>query len=162
MKIITLHSKKHGNHYCQVDDEDFETLNQFKWYADFVPSDGKFRARSRLGGNVKSPVLMHRFILEVKPNMLVDHVDMNPLNNQKTNLRVTNKANNMKNRNKQNNNTSGFKGVSWNKKDKKWRATIQCDGKWKFLGNFDTEYEAANAYDDAAEELHKQYARTNS
>lgn len=150
------------NQVCIVDDEDFKWLSQYKWYADFVQSDNKFRARSRLNGTLKSAILMHRLILEAKKNELIDHKNMNPLDNRRCNLRKATKAKNMQNRNKQKNNTSGFKGVSWSKNAKKWRATIRSEGIWKFLGNFNTKQEAALAYNNAANSMHGEFSNVNS
>lgn len=159
MISILLGGKKHKGLIALIDEEDFERVSQHKWYADFVKSDEKFRARSRLSGTVKSAVLMHRFILNAKRGELVDHINMNPLDNRKSNLRKTSKARNMQNRNKQRNNSSGHKGVSWSKSDKRWRATIQSEGRWKFLGNFSSKEKAYKAYKKASKEMHGEFAR---
>lgn len=57
-------------------------------------------------------------------------------------------------------NTSGYKGVSWHKKRKKWTAEIQADGRRKYLGLYTTAEEAHQAYQDAAKALHCEFART--
>lgn len=53
------------------------------------------------------------------------------------------------------------KGVSWNKRREKWQADIGMSGKRKRLGRFNTAEEAARAYDEAAKELHGEFARLN-
>jgi hypothetical protein len=57
------------------------------------------------------------------------------------------------------NNTSGYKGVSWNKGKKKWESAIRVNGTRKNLGRFNTKEEAAAAYQAAALELHGEFAR---
>lgn len=91
----------------------------------------------------------------------VDHIDGNPSNNAITNLRVCSHAENQRNMKKHKDNTSGFKGVYWNKNAEKWMAQICVDGKLKYLGLFQNTKEAANAYDAAAKILHGDFARLN-
>ena len=71
-----------------VDDEDFEYLKQFKWHV--INNNGKFYVRKQflLSNGKVSKVLMHRFIMKPNKDMVIDHLDGNPLNNQKTNLRI--------------------------------------------------------------------------
>ena len=86
---------------------------------------------------------MHRFILRESNSLVItDHKDENGLNNQKDNLRPCTTSKNKMNRGKQANNTSGFKGVSWHKRMKKWKAEIEAKGKIFFLGYFSTPQDA--------------------
>ena len=57
--------------------------------------------------------------------------------------------------------TSEYKGVCWQKRDKKWRAQIQCNGELEHLGYFVHEIEAAEAYDQKAKALFGEFANTN-
>ena len=70
---------------------------------------------------------LHRVLMEDPSGLEVDHHDMNRLNNCMSNLRVCTHAQNNQNRTKHSTNTSGFKGVSWNKSNKKWY--VQVNGK---------------------------------
>lgn len=91
----------------------------------------------------------------------VDHINGNGLDNRRANLRRTTKAGNNQNRRIGRNNTSGFKGVSWNRARGRWGASISRDGRQRHLGLFDTRQEAAIAYDAAARELHGPFAALN-
>lgn len=99
--------------------------------------------------------LMHRGYLPEQ----IDHIDGNGLNNDIENLRAANHGQNQRNKGTQKNNTSGFKGVSWNKKAQKWQAFIKLDGKQRYLGYFDTPDAAHEAYKAAATKLHQEFAR---
>lgn len=93
------------------------------------------------------------------PSHLVDHRDMDPANNRWSNLRAATKSENMMNQRAPRHNTSGFKGVTWNAKEKRWQAQIQLDGKNHYLGSFLTPEEAKVARDAGAIRLHGEFAR---
>ena len=76
----------------------------------------------------------------------IDHININPLDNRIENLRVVNISQNLRNQKKQDNCSSIYKGVSWFKRSKKWKATISINGKRKHLGYYDTEEEAYEVY----------------
>lgn len=143
-----------------VDDQDFELLNSFNWFVN-VQKDGYVRA-------VKNKTLkcnhtkMHRMILNITdPNILVDHKDGNPLNNQRNNLRTCNDSQSTCNVSSARGSTSKYLGVSFHKQGQKWRATIFKDYKQISLGYFETEEQAALAYNEKAKELHGEFARLN-
>ena len=90
----------------------------------------------------------------------VDHIDGNKSNNLSVNLRWCTPSQNMMNRGKVEGKTSSqFKGVT--KVRRKWRADIQVSGKRVYLGYFQTEHDAARAYNDAARMYHKDFAKLN-
>ena len=80
------------------------------------------------------------------PPVDIDHIDRNPLNNTFVNLRAVTKSENQHNREKSRNNTSGHKGVCYDKSRGKWLANIGFNGSVKNLGRFPTPEEASAAY----------------
>ena len=143
-----------------VDDEDYNKIVSYpyKWAAMKRKNTCYAKAR-RLRSN--SCILMHRFILGEENECQVDHIDHNGLNNCKSNLRLVDSSQQHMNQEKRKDTSSIYKGVSYIKAKKKWQATIKKDYKSKNLGCFDTEKEAALAYDVAAQELFGEYAKLN-
>lgn len=158
---IPLRLNKHFTAIVDFIDGD---LQIYKWSS----SKGYAHRIDKTNG-VNSRVVLHRVIMsrvlkrELLPDELVDHIDHNPCNNRRSNLRLATPAQNAKNSRKQSNNTSGYKGVTFNPaaKKKKWIAQITSNGKAKNLGTFYTREEAAIAYNLAASELHGEFACLN-
>lgn len=137
-----------------VDVEDFERVSALHWYKD----DAGY-ARTNIWTEGKKP-RMHRFILgETDRKTHIDHINGDKLDNRKENLRVCSASDNAKNRGKQRNNSSGYKGVIFDKARSKWRAEICFNGNRKYLGRFDSVEEAAIAYQDAAKMYHGDFAK---
>jgi hypothetical protein len=135
--------------YVTMDDEDYEALSALKWYAEVVPGRNAVYARKNIyKGSDGWGILRMHTVLTGWP--IVDHIDGNGLNNQRANLRAATKSQNSRNVAVRSDNTSGFKGVSWDKVARKWRAYISVDRKRKFLGYYTDPAEAALAYDRAA------------
>ena len=101
---------------------------------------------------------MHREIIKVPDNLVVDHINHNGLDNRKANLRPATKAQNAWNRKIH---TGKFKGVTWSKGRKKWFVRLRCAGKRISIGFFDDQIEAAKAYDEAAKKYRGQFAVLN-
>jgi hypothetical protein len=112
--------------------------------------------------------LVHRWVMREPEGLVVDHINGNRLDNRKSNLRACTVAQNSQNRRKPVKNyaggapTSKFKGVYRRRqKPTKWYAAIRVAGRSQFLGSFDTETEAARAYNMAATEAWGEYAGLN-
>lgn len=93
------------------------------------------------------------------PEREIDHKDLNPSNNIWNNLRVATSGQNKANQRIPVTNSSGFKGVSWSKKDKIWTAYITVGGKHRYLGGFHDPRLAARAYEQAAARHYGEFAR---
>jgi hypothetical protein len=144
-----------------IDDEDFDLVRQYKWFADFAKNTQGFyaRANSPTVNGKRKGIRMHRLILGITdPRVLCDHIDHNGLNNQRNNIRVCTYQENRCNAPKPCSNTSGYKGVVWHGCRKKWRATIKIEGRRVSLGLFKTPEEAHAAYCEAAVRYHGEFA----
>lgn len=130
---------------AQVSDEDFSYLDNFTWGI-----DAQGYPRTRMGSET---IIMHRLLLGHLDGHEVDHKDQDKLNNQRDNLRQFTPSQNKQNGPIKITNTSGYKGVSLNKKTGKWEAGIFRKYKKYNLGLFLTREEAALAYNKKAIEL---------
>ncbi len=156
MKKIKLTQGK----YTLVDNDDYEMLNMHKWYV--KKGENTFYAvRSIFLKNGKQTTLrMHRLLIDAPNGLEVDHEDGNGLNNQKSNIRLATRSQNRMNRPKQSRNTSGFKGVSWDKTHKVWMAYITLNSVQKNLGYFKSKQEAYQVRREASIEYHKEFAHS--
>jgi hypothetical protein len=152
MKTIQLTQGK----VALVDDDMYDYLSQRNWYAEF--NVNHYYAACKVSRKV---VRMHRIIVNAPEGMVIDHINGNSLDNRRENLRVCTHAQNIHNQKMNAKNTSGYKGVVWNKVYKKWYARIKINRKFKHIGVFDDAEEAAHAYDEKAIELFGEFARTN-
>lgn len=114
-----------------------------------------------------SPKLLHRviwFLMTGEPlcnSLQIDHINNNKQDNRWENLRIATPHNNGCNRGKQTNNTSGFKGVYYNKRDGNWQCKLTSKGKVIHVGYFLNKEEAAIAYNIAAQNAHKEFFKGN-
>jgi hypothetical protein len=143
----------------QIDDEDMERVMSHAWWVSSSPEiDGHvlcFSAKIE-----KKIVKLHRFIMGSPEGRIVDHRNGNRLDNRKQNLRVCGLGDNNRNLGISRRNTSGYKGVSFNKQRSKYRAYIHLsDGHQKHLGFFDTPEDAAREYEKAAKQYFGDYCR---
>lgn len=136
-----------------VDKEDYAAMSNRTWVAAWNPSAKGFYAVSTSGGQT---TYMHRAILGVTdPRVKVDHRNHNTLDNRRQNLRACTQSQNCANRRgPQLNGTSGYRGVSWNKREARWTARIGVNGRRINLGYFSTVPAAAAAYRAANKKHH--------
>jgi hypothetical protein len=119
-----------------VDDEDYERVSKYKWQAGWRPNICSWYAVA--DGNL----YLHRFIMDAKADEQIGFFG-STLDCQKENLIVYGGANGLQ---VTPNNTSGYKGVTWNKEAKKWRAQVWLNGKSIHLGTYATAEEAYAAH----------------
>lgn len=153
MKEIPLTQNK----VAIVDDEDYEWLMQWKWRA---KKDGRTYYAVRTIWSKRRDLSMHRLIMGEPEGMEVDHKDGDGLHNWRKNLRVCTHADNLKNK-RGKVGGSGYKGVSFDKRDGIYLARIRVGNKYVHLGSFKDPAKAALAYDKAARFYHGEYAKTN-
>lgn len=170
MKTITANRRGRIYNFL-VDDQDYDYLNQFKWFACLTRNAARrpYAKRYSQKNNLKLEITMHREIAiiafgELSSKDYVDHIDRDTLNNQRKNLRTCTPTENCFNRSKWTIRTSSkFKGVCKRHGaiEKTWRARISKNGFRHNLGDFRTEKEAALAYDEKAIELFGEFAVLN-
>lgn len=165
MKSFQIHSKSYGTKTVYVDDEDFNKVAYRPWN---ISTDRKrhtcyargYVKKIKVNGKTRDETLaMHRFIMNCPKDRVIDHIDGNGLNNQKSNLRICTQKQNMLNQKLRSKNTSGFKGVHFCNREKKWVAAIAIDKKKKFLGYFKTKEEAHDVWVLKAKEVRGEFYR---
>lgn len=95
---------------------------------------------------------------EIPEDMCIDHINRKKDDNRLENLRLASTSENALNSNLSSDNTSGVKGVSWNKALHKWGVRLTTEGKYKHLGLYDTLDEATEVVRKAREKLHGDFA----
>lgn len=138
----------------QIDEQDLHLLIGMRCRA-------AIRGNKHYLFNMDANQYVHRMIMNAPKGVWVDHIDGDPTNNTRSNLRLVTPAQNSANQNKASNMSSKFKGVCYYKKLNKYRAYVNHNGKRINLGYHLTENEAAIAYNTKALELFGEYAKLN-
>jgi hypothetical protein len=142
-----------GKGVAVINDEDLDLVSGYKWFS----KDGYAMTHVYINGK-RTSAYMHRLIINAPPDMQVDHIDGEPSNNLRSNLRVCTTAENQHNQHTRRS-ASGYKGVF--RGGKRWRAMIRFGGKQHYIGTFDKPEEAAMAYDRVAVINHGAFANLN-
>lgn len=135
-----------------IDIDDVALVQQHKWHM------SRGYVVTKINGK---GVPLHHIIMDM-PNSNIDHINQNPLDNRKCNLRLCNQHQNTANTGLFKHNTSGYKGVCWDSGRKKYMAKIKVYGRTKFLGRYDTPEQAALAYNESAKIVFGEFARLNN
>lgn len=145
-----------------VDDEDFHRFNKFKWNASNHSRNGNnlsYAQRSIIGKDGKKyNIYLHRIILRPYNGLVIDHINGNSLDNRKCNLRECKTGENSMNMKKPATNTSGYKGVSWDKRSNKWSVKISLNNKTINIGTYKDIKDANDAYINASKKYHGKYS----
>lgn len=132
-----------------LDLEDLEKVNKYYWHKKPLGY-----MSSKKG---KREIKLHRLIMDAKDGEVVDHINHNPADNRKSNLRKVTHQQNMFNKVKYKNNKSGYKGVVWNKRDQKWVSRISINKKQVELGRFHSLEEAVKVRKEAEVKYYGDY-----
>jgi hypothetical protein len=137
-----------------IDAEDFPVVEKHQWF-----QYGRYIGTSIAGRQV----LLHRLLMGVVglDGVCIDHISGDSRDNRRCNLRVCRQRDNAKNQDLSVSNSTGYKGVAWHSKAKKYVAQIRSNGNYHYLGLYTTSEEAAAVYDRAALLYHGEFARTN-
>jgi hypothetical protein len=144
-----------------VDDQDYTYLMQWPWSA---IKNGKYAVRyKRLCDKDCASVIYMHDVVAARSGLIgkVDHINRNSLDNQRANFRLATNSQNLANRGPQTNNTTGYKGVVWDRQRCRWIAQIKVRMKHIFLGRYDIKIEAAKAYNEAATKYFGEFAYLN-
>lgn len=152
MKLIKLCTGR----TAKVDNEDYKRLSKYHWH-----ETGSYPYRW-VGGR---KVFLHREVLNLGrikgEGIYIDHINNDTLDCRKENLREATHQQNQFNSGPRRGSTSKFKGVSWYKRTRRWRAQIKLNQKTLTIGYFKCAEEAAKAYNEKAKELFGEFAYLN-
>lgn len=146
-------------HAFKFDIEDYDVVSQYCWSVD--PNTGYVTAHPIRD---EKQIKLHRLVMGVEKvsHPLVDHINNDPTDCRRCNLRFATQGMNQMNVGKRSNNASGVIGVSWHKASQKWRARIAIKGKELYLGIFDSFEEAVKARREAEELYFGEFSYTRS
>ena len=149
-----------------IDDEDYEWVSQYKWNVSLCNHTQYAYRYSYKPNGTGAKKYMHREIMEryngaLGSGMQIDNINHDGLNNRKTNLRICTQSQNNWNGRGILEGTSKYKGVYFYKSRGKWVAQMCLFGKRIFIGRFDSEIDAARAYDRVAKEKYGEFAKLN-
>lgn len=140
--------------YTLIDKRDLGRMKASKW---------SLMGRGYIKGRIdKKNVYLHRFIMnETDPLIVIDHINRDPLDNTRKNLRRATRKENAFNRVKCKNKSSKFKGVCFDKNNGLWQSYYKIDQKKYLIGHYNNEKDAAKQYDIKAKQYFGKFANLN-
>jgi hypothetical protein len=173
-RIPLINSKK----YALVDAEDYYELSKYIWWT--RKRRGSYQVlRFTEEGACFRPAFMHRDVMQltlcaesrlsrrgkekmdtIPAGFVIDHIDRDPLNNTRMNLRLATIAQNNMNKSSRGG-SSKYKGIVYRARKKLWLARITINGKSKYIKRYKSEIDAAKAYDEAAKKYFGEFAYLN-
>ena len=149
--------------WTKIDLEDLDRVINFPytWSAKYDPDLEQYYVeatvhRKLIEEGYSKAMKLHKFVMNVNDDRVVDHINHDTLDNTKANLRVISHSNNSTNRKSRNsNNKSGYRNVCWSKNENKWIVQLQINKRNKILGMF--EYDDLDKAGQFAEEMRQKY-----
>lgn len=153
MKYIQLYGKQALGKKMVIDDKDYASVSIYHWNVSnwgypYTTVNGKLMP-------------IGRFLLFPPTKMEVDHINRNPLDNRRSNLRICTRQENQFNTSVHKNSKTGIKGVYWHKHGKRWAAQIRLDRK-QFVRYFRTIEEATVGYNKLVDEYAPEFGLYNA
>ncbi|MGL4320785.1 MAG: hypothetical protein ACRCS3_07975 [Paracoccaceae bacterium] len=142
-----------------IDAVDVPLVEDYNWYAKLRGHAVYAMRTSRDAHGKNQTTLLHRAILPAPSAKHIDHISGDGLDNRRANIRAASPMQNSQNQKLRKDNTSGFKGVYWNKLRRAWLSRIGCGGEKIHLGYFPTAKAAHAAYCKASKRLHGKFGR---
>ena len=137
-----------------IDLEDVDKVKNIKWHRSDLQRNTYYCM-----SNNKTWRRLHRLIMNVTdPNIFVDHINHNGLDNRKSNLRICTNQENIRNCKVPKNNKSGYKGIYWAKDKNKWTVQITLNNKTKYIGRYEKLEDAIAARKEAAKKYYGEFA----
>lgn len=136
----------------------FDEVKEYRWYYKEGYALRNGTSYRRAGKRIRKGIRMHVVINETPDGLETDHINGDKLDNRCSNLRTATKSQNMWNRRKQYG-RSKYKGVYWQKDVGRWKAQYQKNNVKHYLGLFDSEEDAYEAYKKAVSADIGEYAR---
>lgn len=162
--ILRITSDTYGVIDFLIDDDEVENIKQYHWCIHHIGKQPIYAKQLNYAMTndkrlLSTYRLLHRLIMKPDKGYEVDHIDGNPLNMRKCNMRVCTHKQNGRNLSLSVLNTSGYKGVTWDKSCHKWMAHIRVNDKHITLGYFKDKEEAAKIREEAELKYFGKYSR---
>ena len=148
---IIISSKRYGNFKALIDKTDISICEKITWG---IATSGRLfyvRGKQRIDNKWEN-ITLHRYIMKPTKEMEIDHINRNPLDNRRVNLRICTRQENNQNKGVYYKNTGKLKGAYFSKKENRWYSVLIFNNENIWLGTFKTELEAHNAYINAKKE----------
>ena len=147
---------------CLIDIEDYE--NKIKPLGVKINMYQKGYCYFRFSGcgQNRKKIKLHRFLMNVVDDdaVIIDHINRNPLDNRKSNLRIGNTVLNTYNKDYNSNSISKVKGVSWNKAMQKWIGQVQVNGVRIYTHSYKSFEECCKVTEDLRKQMYEEYRNT--
>lgn len=161
MGALVIKSKKFGEKTVLFDDEDYNIVTQYKTWILHKRNDTFYVYAQINCKSKRMKIYMHRLVMHFPERKDVDHKDGDGLNNQKLNLRAATRSQNLSNQKIRPKNTTGFKGVNFDRRTNNYFALLLVNRKRKTKCGFTNPIDAAKAYNELAAKHFGEFANLN-